>query len=76
MCIMALTLWMNSLNVVIVELKRCIAADSLEPNNVVDIVVDFSSDLTQRQIVRANVVHHENISFHLNPYTKMLVNDQ
>lgn len=56
---------MNGLNVIVVQLQRGVAAEALEAHNVVGVVVDFGADFAQRQIVRANVVHHEDVALHL-----------
>lgn len=60
-----LTLRMNCLHIVVVQLQRRIATEALETHNVVCVVVDFGTNLAQRQIVRPNVVHHKDVALHL-----------
>lgn len=59
---------MNGLHVVVVQLQSGVAAEALEAHNVVGVVVDLGADFAQRQIVRANVVHHEDVALHLIGY--------
>lgn len=56
---------MDGLHVVVVQLQRGVAAEALEAHNVIGVVVDFGTDFAQRQIVRANVVHHKDVTLHL-----------
>lgn len=59
------TLGMHSLHVIIIELQCCVAAETLEANYVICIVVHFGANFPQRQITCADVVHHEDIALNL-----------
>lgn len=53
------------LNVVVVDLKRCITAAPCKSNNMIIVIADFDSDIAQRQIVSSDVEHSEDVSLHL-----------
>lgn len=42
---------MHGLNIVIVQLKRCIAAKSLETNDMICVIVNFGANFAEWQIV-------------------------
>lgn len=53
------------MDVVVVDLERCVRSGSGEAHDVVVIVTDFDADLAEREIVRADVVHDEHVAFDL-----------
>lgn len=57
-----LTLWRQSLNIVIIQLERGIATLATEPYHVIGVVVDFGADLTQRQVTGTHIVAHEYVA--------------
>lgn len=56
---------MTELHVEVVYLQSGVGAVSRKPNNVVNIVIDFHPDFSQRMVVVANIVHHKHIAFDL-----------
>lgn len=59
------TLSEQRLNVVVVDLKRCITAAPCKSNNMIIVIADFDSDIAQRQIVSSDVEHSKDVSLHL-----------
>lgn len=55
----------HSLHVIVVDLKGCIASVPCEPHHVIIVVVDLDSDFSEREIVRADVEHGEDVAFDL-----------
>lgn len=58
-----LTLWRQSLHIIIVQLKCGISASATVPHHMISIVVYFCTDLAQWQVPRSNIVHHKYIAF-------------
>lgn len=65
-----LTLSMKRLNIIVINLQRCVAATSCESDDVVIVVAYFNSDLTKRQIISPNVKHGKNVPFNLEQHVK------
>lgn len=60
-----ITLCVQMLNIVIINLKSGVATTPSKPNHVVIVVVYFHANLAQRQVVGAHIEYNEYISFHL-----------
>lgn len=59
------TLSMKRLNVVVINLKRSVASTSRESDDMIIVIADFHPNLAQRQIVRSDIEHYEDISLNL-----------
>lgn len=58
-------MWMVRLQVVVVDLEGAVRAAPGEPDHVVLVVVDLDPDLPDRVVVRAHVVHGEDVALDL-----------
>lgn len=59
------TLGKQRLNVVVVDLKRCITTAPRKSDNMIIVIGNFHSDIAQRQVVGSDVEHGKDVSLHL-----------